>query len=113
MRCVPNVIVVGPYVRLSRVVARTVACGTLDATRATDVLPGRATTRRCDVVGAVALRARTPRVGVLAFVGIVAARAVGRGTTLRAGAILVVRVITLIGFDDCDGVTPGFKFVRI
>lgn len=80
------------------------------------VVPERAVTRRV-VVGVaaravvdlfVALRAATRRV-VVAFA--VVAR---RGTTLRVVVPFdLVRVKTLICAFDCDGLTPGFKLVRM
>lgn len=96
------------------------------------VVPERAVTRRV-VVGVaaravvdlfVALRAATRRV-VVALRGEpaaddVAARAVAldvvarRGTTLRVVVPFdLVRVKTLICAFDCDGLTPGFKLVRM
>ena len=69
--------------------------------RAADVVPARA-------VVDVFVRAATRRV-VVAFV--VVAR---RGTTLRVVVPFdLVRVKTLICAFDCDGLTPGFKLVRM
>ena len=71
------------------------------ALRAADVVPARA-------VVDVFVRAATRRVAV-AFV--VVAR---RGTTLRVVVPFdLVRVKTLICAFDCDGLTPGFKLVRM
>ena len=71
------------------------------ALRAADVVPARA-------VVDVFVRATTRRVAV-AFV--VVAR---RGTTLRVVVPFdLVRVKTLICAFDCDGLTPGFKLVRM
>ena len=71
------------------------------ALRAADVVPARA-------VVDVFVRAATLRVAV-AFV--VVAR---RGTTLRVVVPFdLVRVKTLICAFDCDGLTPGFKLVRM
>ena len=71
------------------------------ALRAADVVPARA-------VVDVFVRAATRRV-VVAFA--VVAR---RGTTLRVVVPFdLVRVKTLICAFDCDGLTPGFKLVRM
>lgn len=71
------------------------------ALRAADVVPARA-------VVDVFVRDATRRVAV-AFV--VVAR---RGTTLRVVVPFdLVRVKTLICAFDCDGLTPGFKLVRM
>ena len=71
------------------------------ALRAADVVPARA-------VVDVFVRAATRRV-VVAFA--VVAR---RGTTLRVAVPFdLVRVKTLICAFDCDGLTPGFKLVRM
>lgn len=115
--------VVPPFVRDARLA---------DWTAVPVVVPERAVTRRV-VVGVaaravvdlfVALRAATRRV-VVALRGEpaaddVAARAVAldvvarRGTTLRVVVPFdLVRVKTLICAFDCDGLTPGFKLVRI
>ena len=92
------------------------------ALRAADVVPARA-------VVDVFVRAATRRV-VVAFAVValrcepaaddVAARAVAldvgarRGTTLRVVVPFdLVRVKTLICAFDCDGLTPGFKLVRM
>lgn len=104
------------------------------------VVPARAVTRRVavgvavfDVVPAravvdVFVRGATRRVVVLVVVAlrcelapdVVAARAVAvdvvarRGTTLRVAVPFdLVRVKTLICAFDCDGLTPGFKLVRM
>ena len=99
--------VVPPFVRDARLA---------DWTAVPVVVPERAVTRRV-VVGVaaravvdlfVALRAATRRV-VVAFA--VVAR---RGTTLRVVVPFdLVRVKTLICAFDCDGLTPGFKLVRM
>ena len=115
--------VVPPFVRDARLA---------DWTAVPVVVPERAVTRRV-VVGVaaravvdlfVALRAATRRV-VVALRGEpaaddVAARAVAldvvarRGTTLRVAVPFdLVRVKTLICAFDCDGLTPGFKLVRM
>lgn len=115
--------VVPPFVRDVRLA---------DWTAVPVVMPERAVTRRV-VVGVaaravvdlfVALRAATRRV-VVALRGEpaaddVAARAVAldvvarRGTTLRVVVPFdLVRVKTLICAFDCDGLTPGFKLVRM
>lgn len=115
--------VVPPFVRDARLA---------DWTAVPVVVPERAVTRRV-VVGVaaravvdlfVALRAATRRV-VVALRGEpaaddVAARAVAldvvarRGTTLRVVVPFdLVRVKTLICAFDCDGLTPGFKLVRM
>lgn len=115
--------VVPPFVRDARLA---------DWTAVPVVVPERALTRRV-VVGVaaravvdlfVALRAATRRV-VVALRGEpaaddVAARAVAldvvarRGTTLRVVVPFdLVRVKTLICAFDCDGLTPGFKLVRM
>ena len=115
--------VVPPFVRDARLA---------DWTAVPVVVPERAVTRRV-VVGVaaravvdlfVALRAATRRV-VVALRGEpaaddVAARAVAldvvarRGTTLRVVVPFdSVRVKTLICAFDCDGLTPGFKLVRM
>lgn len=115
--------VVPPFVRDVRLA---------DWTAVPVVVPERAVTRRV-VVGVaaravvdlfVALRAATRRV-VVALRGEpaaddVAARAVAldvvarRGTTLRVVVPFdLVRVKTLICAFDCDGLTPGFKLVRM
>ena len=87
-----------------RVVVGVVARAVVDlfvALRAADVVPARA-------VVDVFVRAATRRVAV-AFV--VVAR---RGTTLRVVVPFdLVRVKTLICAFDCDGLTPGFKLVRM
>ena len=71
------------------------------ALRAADVVPARA-------VVDVFVRAATRRV-VVAFA--VVAR---RGTTLRVVVPFdLMRVKTLICAFDCDGLTPGFKLVRM
>ena len=67
----------------------------------------RATTRRPFVPVYAALRP------VDMFVALRLVFCVGRGTTRRPGPIFVVFTTVSIRFDDCDGVTPGFKFVRI
>lgn len=119
--------VVPPFVRDARLA---------DWTAVPVVVPERAVTRRV-VVGVaaravvdlfVALRAATRRVVVFAVVALraepaaddVAARAVAfvvvarRGTTLRVVVPFdLVRVKTLICAFDCDGLTPGFKLVRM
>ena len=104
------------------------------------VVPARAVTRRVavgvavfDVVPAravvdVFVRGATRRVVVLVVIAprcelapdVVAARAVAvdvvarRGTTLRVAVPFdLVRVKTLICAFDCDGLTPGFKLVRM
>ena len=82
------------------------------ALRAADVVPARA-------VVDVFVRAATRRV-VVAF-AVVALRAepaaddvARRGTTLRVVVPFdLVRVKTLICAFDCDGLTPGFKLVRM
>lgn len=71
------------------------------ALRAADVVPARA-------VVDVFVRAATRRVAVALAV---VAR---RGTTLRVVVPFdLVRVKTLICAFDCDGLTPGFKLVRM
>ena len=71
------------------------------ALRAADVVPARA-------VVDVFVRAATRRVVVA--VAVVARR----GTTLRVVVLFdLVRVKTLICAFDCDGLTPGFKLVRM
>jgi len=115
VRAVP-VVVTGVFVTLEseRVVARMFV---VMPDRAVDAF-GRATTRRAFGYDMVAVRARTLRVwgadgaDIRALVAD-AARAVGRGTTFRAGAMRVVRAIVSMGFDDCVVVTPGFSAVRI
>lgn len=115
--------VVPPFVRDARLA---------DWTAVPVVVPERAVTRRV-VVGVaaravvdlfVALRAATRRV-VVALRGEPAADDVGaravaldvvarRGTTLRVVVPFdLVRVKTLICAFDCDGLTPGFKLVRM
>ena len=86
------------------------------ATRLPDDVPARATTRRLLWPEYVALRATTRRPFVPVFVALralVFPDAVGRGTTRRCAPIFVVFTTVSIRFDDCEGVTPGFKFVRI
>ena len=115
--------VVPPFVRDARLA---------DWTAVPVVVPERAVTRRV-VVGVaawavvdlfVALRAATRRVVVALraepAADDVAARAVAldvvarRGTTLRVAVPFdLVRVKTLICAFDCDGLTPGFKLVRM
>ena len=115
--------VVPPFVRDARLA---------DWTAVPVVVPERAVTRRV-VVGVaaravvdlfVALRAATRRVVVALraepAADDVAARAVAldvvarRGTTLRVVVPFdLVRVKTLICAFDCDGLTPGFKLVRM
>ena len=92
----------------------------------------RATTRRADVLVAVAARAvdvppdcATSRDCIVLYVAGVpdvtdALRAVAvllfllpRGMTRRGALSCSVRVITLIGLEPWDGVTPGFRSVRI
>ena len=115
MRAVPGVVeIVFVLLESERVVARIFV---VVPYRAVDMF-GRATTRRAFGYDTVAVRARTLRVwgadGADARALVVdAARAVGRGTTFRAGAMRVVRAIVSMGFDDCDTVTPGFSAVRI
>ena len=80
--------------------------------------PGRATTRRAGAVCAdcgVIVPLRAIFVFVLRFVVLDAVRlaGAGRGTTRRPGDNFVVLTTVLIGFNDCDVVTPGFKLVRI
>lgn len=115
--------VVPPFVRDARLA---------DWTAVPVVVPERAVTRRV-VVGVaaravvdlfVALRAATRRV-VVALRGEpaaddVAARAVALDVVARRGTALrvvvpfdLVRVKTLICAFDCDGLTPGFKLVRM
>ena len=98
-----------PVVVPERAVTRRVAVGVAAravvdlfvALRAADVVPARA-------VVDVFVRAATRRV-VVAFA--VVAR---RGTTLRVVVPFdLVRVKTLICAFDCDGLTPGFKLVRM
>ena len=112
----------------ARAVTRRVAVGVaaraavfdVVALRAVDVVPARAVvdvfvrgaTRRV-VVDVIALRCELAPY-------VVAARAVAvdvvarRGTTLRVGVPFdLVRVKTLICAFDCDGLTPGFKLVRM
>ena len=76
------------------------------------VVPGRWVTRRVDDVGVPPVRADVP---------VVAARApdadvVGvRATTLRVAVFVAARVRTnvFIGALDCDGLVPGFNWVRM
>ena len=98
-----------------RVVARAfVVCGFV-------YVPERATTRRFAVFCAIpdVPRARTLRVispDVVPTRAVVAARAPDvRGTTRRSvvDGIFMVLTTVFIGFNDCDVVTPGFRFVRI
>ena len=96
------------------------------ATRLPDDVLARATTRRllwpeyvalrAGVLFCCALRATTRRPFVPVFVALralVFPDAVGRGTTRRCAPIFVVFTTVSIRFDDCEGETPGFKFVRI
>ena len=68
--------------------------------------PERATTRaaRAGVICCVVLRC---------VVVAVRDAGCGRGTTRLSVPIFVVFTTVLIGLNDCDVVTPGFKFVRI
>ena len=82
------------------------------------VVPERAVTRR--VVVGVAARAVVDLFVALRATDVVPARAVAldvvarRGTTLRVVVPFdLVRVKTLICAFDCDGLTPGFKLVRM
>jgi hypothetical protein len=82
--------------------------------------PERATTRRPVVFADGITPTRAARAGViccvvLRCVVVVAVRdaGCGRGTTRLSAPILVVFTTVLIGLNDCDVVTPGFKFVRI
>ena len=113
----------------ARAVTRRVAVGVaaraavfdVVALRAVDVVPARA-------VVDVFVRGATRRVVVLVVIAlrcelapdVVATRAVAvdvvarRGTTLRVAVPFdLVRVKTLICAFDCDGLTPGFKLVRM
>lgn len=112
----------------ARAVTRRVAVGVATRAAVFDVVALRAV----DVVSAravvdVFVRGATRRVVVLVVVALrgepaddVAARAVAvdvvarRGTTLRVAVPFdLVRVKTLICAFDCDGLTPGFKLVRM
>ena len=116
-------IVVPPFVRDARLA---------DLTAVPVVVPERAVTRR--VVVGVAARAVVDLFVALRAADVVPARAVVdvfvrdatrrvvvafavvalRGTTLRVVVPFdLVRVKTLICAFDCDGLTPGFKLVRI
>ena len=81
--------------------------------------PLRATTRRFVLVartGAALVPARAEFADMARrAVVVVAPRAafVGRGITRRCDDRGIVFTTVLIGFADCDVVTPGFKFVRI
>lgn len=105
----------------ARAVTRRVAVGVAARAEVFDVVPARA-------VVDVFVRGATRRVVVLVVVALrcepvaddVAARAVAvdvvarRGTTLRVAVPFdFVRVKTLICAFDCDGLTPGFKLVRM
>ena len=76
------------------------------------VVPGRWVTRRVDDVATPPVRADVP---------VVAARAPGadvvgvRATTLRVAVFVAARVRTnvFIGALDCDGLVPGFNWVRM
>lgn len=90
-----------PVVVPERAVTRRVAVGVAARAAVFDVVPARA-------VVDVFVRGATRRV-VVAFA--VVAR---RGTTLRVVVPFdLVRVKTLICAFDCDGLTPGFKLVRM
>ena len=90
-----------------------------DAVRGFVFVLARATTRRFvvspDVVDDGVGRERTARVVFdVAIRAVVAVRAPDvRGTTRRGSDICLVLTTVLIGFNDCDVVTPGFRFVRI
>lgn len=86
-------------------------------------VPLRATTRRELVLGVpvgayaappvrMALRA-ADAVPLTVVVPVFVPLRAARGTTRRSDDNFSVRVITLIGLPDCDGVTPGFRSVRI
>ena len=105
----------------ARAVTRRVAVGVAARAAVFDVVPARA-------VVDVFVRGATRRVVVLVVIALrcepaaddVAARAVAvdvvarRGTTLRVAVPFdLVRVKTLICAFDCDGLTPGFKLVRM
>ena len=83
----------------ARAVTRRVAVGVAARAAVFDVVPARA-------VVDVFVRGATRRV----VVDVVARR----GTTLRVAVPFdLVRVKTLICAFDCDGLTPGFKLVRM
>ena len=88
-----------PVVVPERAVTRRVAVGVAARAAVFDVVPARA-------VVDVFVRGATRRV----VVDVVARR----GTTLRVAVPFdLVRVKTLICAFDCDGLTPGFKLVRM